>query len=165
MACISQDSVIFLDDYINLDEVEIIDWGPTCAILPKVNIDKVFSELVNAHPSLDVYKKGGLPTALNYNNHRRIQPIIAIAKEHWSVSDRKTYNRDPYIYNGGTHGYYSSYESMKGIFIARGPGFRKNFIGPGFSNIHLYELMCHLLKIDPVNNDGLLDSTVVYLSS
>ena len=81
-----------------LDEVEIIDWGPACAILPKVNIDKVFSELVNAHPKLDVYKKGGLPMELNYNNHRRIQPIIAIAKEHWSISDRNTYNRDPYIY-------------------------------------------------------------------
>lgn len=165
MADISQDSVIFLDDYINLDEVEIIDWGPACAILPKVNIDKIFSELVNAHPMLDVYKKGDLPSELNYNNHRRIQPIIAIAKEHWSISDRNTYNREPYIYNGGTHGYYSSLESMRGVFIARGPGFKKNFIGPGFANIHLYELMCHLLKIEPVNNDGLLDSTSIYLSN
>ena len=165
MTTISQDSVIFLDDYINLDDVEIIDWGPASAILPKIEIDDIFSKLINAHPKLDVYKKGELPNELHYNNHRRIQPIIAIAHEHWSISDRSTYNADPSRYNGGNHGYYSSYESMKGLFIAHGPGFKENFEGPGFSSIHLYELMCHLLKIDPVNNDGLLDSTLMYLSN
>jgi len=28
----------------------------------------------------------------------------------------------------------------------------------------LYELMCHLLKIVPADNDGNLDSTKIYLS-
>ena len=112
MTTISQDSVIFLDDYINLDDVEIVDWGPASAILPKVEIDDIFSKLIDAHPKLDVYKKGELPDELHYSNHRRIQPIIAIAHEHWSISDRNTYNLNPSRYNGGNHGYYSSYESM-----------------------------------------------------
>ena len=53
---------------------------------------------------------------------------------------------------------------MRGIFFARGPDFKKGFTGPGFSSIHLYELMCHLLKIVPTDNDGYLDSTKIYLS-
>ena len=44
MTTISQDSVIFLDDYINLDDVEIVDWGPASAILTKVEIDDIFSK-------------------------------------------------------------------------------------------------------------------------
>ena len=105
------------------------------------------------------------PKELHYNNHRRIQPIIAIAHEHWSITDKKNYNSNPDRYSGGNHGYYSSYESMRGIFLARGPGFKNDYKGPGFSSIHLYELMCYLLKIEPVDNSGYLDSTRIYLTA
>ena len=165
MASTSKDSVIFLDDYIDLKDIEVIDWGPASAILPKVETKSIYSKLVDAHPKLDVFLKGELPKELHYNNHRRIQPIIAIAQEHWSITDRATYISNPDRYNGGNHGYYSSYESMRGIFLARGPGFKKGFKGPGFSSIHLYELMCYLLKIEPTDNSGFLDSTRIYLST
>ena len=165
MASTSKDSVIFLDDYIDLKDIEVIDWGPASAILPKVETKSIYSKLVDAHPKLDVFLKGELPKELHYTNHRIIQPIIAIAQEHWSITDRATYISNPDRYNGGNHGYYSSYESMRGIFLARGPGFKKGFKGPGFSSIHLYELMCYLLKIEPTDNSGFLDSTRVYLST
>ena len=90
MASTSKDSVIFLDDYIDMEDVEIVDWGPASAILPKVDIKDIYSRLLNAHPKLDVYIKGNLPKDLHYNNHRRIQPIIAIAHEHWSITDKKS---------------------------------------------------------------------------
>ena len=54
---------------------------------------------------------------------------------------------------------------MRGIFLARGPEFKKGFKGPGFSSIHLYELMCYLLKIEPADNSGFLDSTRFYLTA
>lgn len=165
MASTSKDSVIFLDDYIDLKDVEIVDWGPASAILPKVEVKSIYSKLIDAHPKLDVYMKGDLPKELHYNNHRRIQPIIAIAHEHWSITDKKNYNSNPDRYSGGNHGYYSSYESMRGIFLARGPGFKNDYKGPGFSSIHLYELMCYLLKIEPVDNSGYLDSTRIYLTA
>ena len=165
MASTSKDSVIFLDDYIDLKDIEVIDWGPASAILPKIETKAIYSKLVNAHPKLDVFMKGKLPKELHYNNHRRIQPIIAIAHEHWSITDKETYISNPDRYNGGNHGYYSSYESMRGIFLARGPGFKKGFKGPGFSSIHLYELMCYLLKINPADNSGFLDSTRIYLTT
>ena len=165
MAPTSSDSVIFLDDYINLNDVEVIDWGPASAILPKVDNQSIYSKLLGAHPKLDVFMKGALPKELHYNAHRRIQPIIAIAHEHWSISDKQTFASNPDRYNGGNHGYYSSYESMRGIFLARGPEFKKGFKGPGFSSIHLYELMCYLLKIEPADNSGFLDSTQFYLTT
>ena len=52
---------------------------------------------------------------------------------------------------------------MRGIFVGHGPGFRAGFEGPGLSNIHLYEMMCRLLEIKPVKNDGSIDSALVFL--
>jgi len=54
---------------------------------------------------------------------------------------------------------------MRGVFVGHGPGFKNNFVGPGFSNIHLYEMMCRLLEINPANNDGSLDSIRVFLNN
>ena len=55
MASTSKDSVIFLDDYIEMEDVEVVDWGPASAILPKVDIKDIYSKLLGAHPKLDVY--------------------------------------------------------------------------------------------------------------
>ena len=46
MASTSKDSVIFLDDYIDLKDIEVIDWGPASAILPKIETKSIYSKLV-----------------------------------------------------------------------------------------------------------------------
>ena len=69
MSPTSSDSVIFLDDYINLNDVEVIDWGPASAILPKVDNQSIYSKLLGAHPNLDVFMNGALPEERHYNTH------------------------------------------------------------------------------------------------
>ena len=54
---------------------------------------------------------------------------------------------------------------MHGIFVGHGPGFKPGFKGPGFSNIHLYEMMCRLMGVSPVKNDGTVDSVLVFLNN
>ena len=58
MASTSPDSMIFLDDYIDMDNVTMVDWTPVASILPKGNVDPIYVKLKNAHPKLSVYKKG-----------------------------------------------------------------------------------------------------------
>ena len=116
---------------------------------------------------MDVYKKGEAPERLHYNNHRRIQPLTLSAKEHWSISTNDYFIEDDHAqrFSGATHGYDPKYVSMRGIFLAHGPAFKKNFNGPGISNIHLYEMMCKILGIYPANNDGKIDSTTIFLKN
>jgi hypothetical protein len=52
---------------------------------------------------------------------------------------------------------------MHGIFIASGPAFKNNLIVNSFQNIHLYDLIAHILGINPTENDGSLDSISVIL--
>ena len=167
MSKISQDSVIFLDDYINMDNVEVVDWGPAGSIRPKIDIDSIYFKLKNAHPKMNVYKQHEIPDYLHYNNHRRIQPITIIADEHWTFTTTSFFNKDnnKLKFNGGTHGYDPKYESMMGIFLGHGPAFKTGYYGPTISNIHLYEMMCLILDIKPSFNDGSLDSTLIFLSN
>ena len=167
MASISPDSIIFLDDYIDMDDVHIVDWSPVAAIRPKGDVNPIFNVLNNAHPKMTVYKKGDAPARLHYNNHRRIQPITAVADEHWSISTRENFDKGDHNEGFGkaTHGYDPKYTSMGGIFVGHGPAFKQGMDGPGFSNIHIYEMMCKILNLTPATNDGSLDSIKVFLQN
>ena len=161
MAQLSPDKIIFIDDYIDLEKVYVVDWSPVIAIIPD-DINETYDQLFNKHPNLNIYKKGDIPSRLHYNEHRRIAPIIGIANEGWSITTRDRFEAGNYL--GGNHGYDPKYQSMHGIFIAKGPAFQLNKDIPPLHSIHLYEMMCHILNIEPATNDGSLDSTRAFLS-
>ncbi len=160
----SRDRVVFLDDYVDLDPVEVIDWSPVAAILPdEGREEEVYRRLAGAHPHLHVYRKAEIPDRWHYRAHRRIQPILAIADPGWAISTRDYFRLHPDAFGGATHGYDNASQSMQAIFIASGPAFRANAVVPPFQNIHVYELLCHILGVAAAPNDGSLDSVRVLL--
>ena len=162
MAGLSRDRVIFLDDYININDVRMVDWSPVAMILPEDDsIVSTYSALYNAHPQMSVFKKEDVPARLHFNNHRRIPPIICIAADGWSISDRDYFDENPYSFTGGTHGYDPINKSMHGIFIASGPGLKDGLTIDSFSSIHIYEAIAHILDIDTPENDASFDSISV----
>ena len=162
MAGLSRDRVIFLDDYININDVRMVDWSPVAMILPEDDsIVSTYSALYNAHPQMSVFKKEDVPARLHFNNHRRIPPIICIAADGWSISDRDYFDENPYSFTGGTHGYEPINKSMHGIFIASGPGLKEGLTIDSFSSIHIYEVIAHILDIDTPENDASFDSISV----
>lgn len=54
----------------------------------------------------------------------------------------------------GNHGYDNTLRSMQPIFVARGPAFRQNYVKPAMRSVDLYPLMCHILAIPPLPNNG-----------
>ena len=163
---LSRDRVIYLDDYIDIysDSVRIIEWSPIGMILPVDSwVDSIYNSLHGAHPSMTVYRKEDIPERLHFSNHRRIPPVVCIANEGWSITSHSYFNDHPNSYTGGAHGYDPIHTSMHGIFIASGPAFKNNLIVNSFQNIHLYDLIAHILGINPTENDGSLDSISVIL--
>ena len=162
MSGLSRDRVIFLDDYININDVRMVDWSPVAMILPEDDsIVSTYSALYEAHPHMSVYKKEDVPARLHFNNHRRIPPIICIAADGWSISDRDYFDENPYSFTGGTHGYEPINKSMHGIFIASGPELKRGLTIESFSSIHIYEVIAHILDIDTPENDASFDSISV----
>ena len=162
MTTISRDSVILLDDYIDLDMVEVAEWRPIVALKPRdADAAQILGKLQDIQ-HVSFYQKDEIPARLHYNNHERIHPIIGIPDPGWTVTNKRVLESNPSLYDGGAHGYDPAYPAMRGIFIARGPAFTKGAVVDGFSIVHVYGLLCKILGITPAPNDGDL-STVIHL--
>ena len=158
MATQSREKVIFLDDYINLSDVEFVNWSPVAEIIPAEGQEElIFDQLNNVNGHLKVYLKGTMPERWHFNSHPRITPIIAVADVGWSIGSREYFESHPKAYKGGTHGYDPVVPAMGGIFIASGPSFQSGVDMDAVEAIHLYELMCNVLGVLPSENDGRLE--------
>lgn len=154
MVDLSDERVIFLDDYIDLDDVDPVDVYTVVGLNPVDGAhDRVLSALQGAHPNFHVYEKGNVPDRFHYNDHPRIPDIVGIADPGWMVR-RERVDFDRARFGGATHGYDNRAEEMKSLFIATGPAFKARATVEPFENIHLYELMTHIMGIPPAANDG-----------
>lgn len=151
----SRERVILLDDYIDPGRVKIINYSPVADLIPEAGMeDEIYNRLKGAHPRLSVYRKAEIPPELHYNDHRRIPPLVCIADDGWSITTRSYFEKHPDAFNGGTHGYTPDNRSMHGIFYASGPAFQSGLVTERFECVHLYELICYILGLEPAPNDG-----------
>lgn len=154
MAATSSERVILLDDYIDLDDVHVVDWSPVVMLRPTPGReDSVYAALSQA-PHLTVHRKTEMPEHLHFDDHRRIPPIIGIADEGWVITTRERYEENPSRFDGGTHGYDPRLPSMHALFLGHGPAFSRGAVVEPFENVHLYNLMTMLLDLEPAPNDG-----------
>jgi ectonucleotide pyrophosphatase/phosphodiesterase family protein 5 len=117
--------------------------------------DSVYRGLKRAR-HLQVYRRAELPARLRLQG-ARVAPIVAIADEGWTIARRPAADSQATI-SLGNHGFDDSLRSMRGIFIAYGPAFRRGARVPPFRNIHIYPLLAQVLGVTPVPTDGSLDS-------
>ncbi len=161
MAAVSPERTIVLDDYLDLQTVEIVDLNPVAMITPRDgDVSRVMRALEGRHPHLQVYRREETPTALRFRTHPRITPIVAIADDGWSIVTVGARTRAAAVrgVRGGAHGYDPQLPSMAALFIAAGPGIVRGRTVPAFQNIHVYPLMAELLRLRPAPTDGALDS-------
>ncbi|KAG7262050.1 hypothetical protein CRUP_017803 [Coryphaenoides rupestris] len=56
----------------------------------------------------------------------------------------------------GNHGYNNTLPSMHPVFLAQGPAFRQDYVKKTMRSVDLYPLMCHILGVPPLPNNGSL---------
>lgn len=152
MAAVDARRVVVLDDYVALDAEEVVDLNPTLGVFPKAGReDAVYRALAGAHPRLSVYRRAQTPERWHYRAHPRIPPIVGVADEGWQVLRRSTLATNG---EGGQHGYDPSLMSMRGIFVAAGPAFKRGATVPALENVHIYEALAQILHLTPAQNDG-----------
>jgi predicted AlkP superfamily pyrophosphatase or phosphodiesterase len=155
MAQLDESRLIFIDDDLDLSQVDIVEWSPLLAMRPRAgNDDVVYAALAGKHPSLHVYRRGEMPERLHYRDNPRIPPILGLADEGWTVTSHAQFERNHGVATGGTHGYDPANASMRALLVAAGPRLRRDAVVPAFENVHLYEFFCNVLGIAPSPNDG-----------
>jgi predicted AlkP superfamily pyrophosphatase or phosphodiesterase len=160
----SADKIIRLDKIIDMDDVRYVNWAPMTGIQPKEGEkEEVYRALKSSAENYKVYKKEDLPKRYHLKNHRRIADIIMVADLGYTILDEDY--EDEFIASlpRATHGYDNNAKAMQAFFIARGPAFKKGEQVEPFQNIHIYELINHLMDTEPAPNDGSLDSVKVLL--
>jgi predicted AlkP superfamily pyrophosphatase or phosphodiesterase len=128
-----------------------------------VPAEELYRRLSRAHPRLTIYRRSEVPAAYHYRNHPRIPPIIGVLSEGWTATTRRAAAERERV-SLGEHGYPPDRESMRAIFLARGPAFREGAVVEPFQNIHVYALLAHVLGLRPPPSDGRLDSVRVVLA-
>jgi ectonucleotide pyrophosphatase/phosphodiesterase family protein 5 len=82
MSQLSDQRVIYLDEYIDVSAVDVTEWSPNLGLAPRSgSMDAVYASLKGKHPSLAVYKREETPAHLHYRNNQRIPPIVGLADD------------------------------------------------------------------------------------
>ncbi|XP_070541284.1 ectonucleotide pyrophosphatase/phosphodiesterase family member 5-like [Ptychodera flava] len=151
-----------LYDYVDPGDVKLVtEFGPVMNILPVENkIMDVYNSLNGKHPNLTVYLKEDIPEHWHYRNNRRIQPILIVCDEGWEIFANLSSMSEFRLNLPGNHGYDNRLMSMKAIFVARGPGFKKNYKGDAIDGVDVYPLMCQLMGLQPAPNNGSLSNVL-----
>ncbi|NGP88680.1 ectonucleotide pyrophosphatase/phosphodiesterase [Fodinibius halophilus] len=161
----SADKLIRLDNIINMENTGRVIWGPMTMIEPKNGKkEEVYRGLKSAENNYKVYKKEDLPERYHLKNHRRVEDIVMVAELGYTILDEEYEQRFLNSLPRATHGYDNNNKEMQALFLARGPAFKSGAEVEAFQNIHIYELINHLMGTEPTQNDGSVDSVRVLLN-
>jgi predicted AlkP superfamily pyrophosphatase or phosphodiesterase len=153
MAEVSSERAIVIDEIINLDDVEIFDWSPVAMIQPNEGkTETVYQALKAAEKNYTVYMKENIPDAFRIKNHPRVPEVMVVAESGYTIITRS--RLDDRGISGGAHGYDPYDPEMKAFFLASGPAFKAGKVIPPFELVHIYEMLCSILGLNPAPNDG-----------
>jgi predicted AlkP superfamily pyrophosphatase or phosphodiesterase len=164
MAPVKPGHFIYLDDLIDTAAVSVGEVGAVVALSPRHGAGNDVYWRLNRAPHLKVYRKENIPPALHYRGNPRIAALIAVADEGWIVTTHAAVAARGGRLLQGMHGYPPDIPSMRAIFLAQGPDFKRGAVIPPFRNIHIYDLLTSVLCLTPAPNDGSLDSVRALLA-
>ena len=154
MTSTSPERVIYLDDSIDVGDVDIVTGGILAGMNPKAgHVDVVERGLLSDHSHMRCWRKFRLPARLHYGSNPRIPALLCLADDGWVITTRG-YERKRTRFSLGEHGYDNDDPKMRALFVAHGPAFRRGLRVAEFDNVDVYPLLAHLLAITPAPNDG-----------
>lgn len=158
MSPTSPERVIFLEDLVDVNSIEIEATGTYAGVRPKPGT-RTAAELAaalraKAPPQLQVYERGKLPPRFHFDHNDRIPAVLLVPDDQWCVEQKTGWPARAATYNRGNHGWDPATPNMGALFIANGPAFRRGVGIPDVENIQVYNLLCAVLGITPAPNDG-----------
>ncbi|HQY04538.1 MAG TPA: ectonucleotide pyrophosphatase/phosphodiesterase [Lacunisphaera sp.] len=151
------DKVVFLEDLMDVSQVRVEATGPNGGVRPRPGVDVaalVAGIRAKLPPSIQVYRRADVPARLHYSRGDSIPPIMLLADDHWTIEQRSRWTPAWAATSKATHGWDPATPNMGALFLANGPAFKQHVEIPDVANIHLYNLLCAVLGLQPAPNDG-----------
>lgn len=167
MAPTSNNRLIYLDDLVEMSNIEHVDGWPLIALRPKSSLDlkALYRNLVDAQKQYgegkwDVFLREDLPAewkfgGYNYNKwQNRLAPLWLVPKVGWAFTTKEQMKKQEGDYKPhGIHGYNNTEVLMRALFLTQGPYFTKDYLMP-FENVGLYTIVCGSVGLKPSKADG-----------
>ncbi|GAA4792467.1 ectonucleotide pyrophosphatase/phosphodiesterase [Lysobacter hankyongensis] len=158
MADVPRDHLRLLDDRLDASAYTLRAWGTLVGIVPKPGRDAdVERAFLGRHDVYACWRKAELPKAWHYGTHARVPPIVCQVDAGWRVQTRANAPQSQPV--KGEHGFAPEDPTMRAVFVASGPSFKRGVVLPAFDNVDIYPLLARLLRVQPAPNDGSLAST------
>lgn len=166
MASVSREKIVVLDNIIDPEALEMVAFSPVIMANVKedARLEEIYGALKANEEHYKVYLKDEIPDRYHLKDHPRIPELTIVAELGYTINTKEVFENRPDYPSGGAHGYDNMEKEMHALFVATGPDFKKGFEMKAFENVHIYELIAHLLNIEPVQTDGSLDSVSVMLN-
>jgi len=150
MAALSPDRYINLKGSIDDSRVvRIVNGRPLGIEVDEDYVDEAVATL-NRIEHITAYKRDAMPEEFHYgSNKNRISNIVVLPDTGWTID----YSDRTYTPSGGSHGFNPFDRDMHMVFYGSGPMFRKGYEQPSFQDLNMYVILCHLLGIEPSEND------------
>ncbi|MCW5969019.1 MAG: alkaline phosphatase family protein [Blastocatellales bacterium] len=161
MARVDPRDTIVVDELFDQALAEKILWtAEIVSIFPNEGKeDEIYESLRRGlPPQARVWRKKDLPARFHYSNSPRIAPLLVLPDVGWRLMTRARFDemraREGWERIRGSHGYDNRAREMRALFIAHGSAFRRGLRVAPFENIHIYNVMAKILKLNPAPNDG-----------
>jgi predicted AlkP superfamily pyrophosphatase or phosphodiesterase len=159
MSATSAERVILLDQFVNVDHIELVSSIVNAGVNPKPGYEaEVESALLKPRAHLQCWKKSGVPKKFHYGHNARIPAFVCLADQGWIVTTAATASKTAHA-PLGEHGYDNNDPQMRALFVAHGPSFKQHLVVPVFDNIHVYALLAELMGMTPRTTEGRLAVT------
>lgn len=147
MAPISEDRVITLDTFSNIDDYIVVEDGVYASVNPKAGRQAAVERaLLGPHgPHLTCYRKADIPERFHYGRNPRVPAILCMPDTGWTVVAHAPKHK----VEGGAHGYDNDASEMRALFIASGPAIRPLGRIPTFDNVDVAPLLRDLIGLPP----------------
>lgn len=164
MANVSRERIVVLDDMIDPNDIEIIEYSPSLmANVKNGDPAAIYNALKEKEENFKVYLKENIPERYHLKNHPRVPDLLMVADIGYTINTQEFFDAREDYPSGAAHGFDNREKEMHAIFIGSGPAFRSGYRMKAFENVHLYELMADLMNITPAPTDGTIDSVSVML--
>jgi len=144
-----------IDRTIDLKKVDLISTGVLAGFAAKPGHEaEVERALLAPHDHMRCWKKSTVPARLHYGSNPRIPPLLCLANDGWIINTQKFVDDPNHHLSLGEHCYDNDDPSMRALFIAHGPAFKRGLVVPEFDNVDVYPLLTAILGINAAPNDG-----------
>lgn len=154
MTPISKERIVILDTYIDPKSVQVDFDGPVAGLRPVNNDVAALMKTLATLQHAKAYLTEDLPAHFRITANPRNPAVWIVPDEGWEIYTQAKFDSFTKTFNKGDHGYDPSFTSMRGLFVASGPSFKAGVVVDPVENIHIYNLLCAALKLEPAPNDG-----------